>query len=461
MKKRQRIKCSGAISLALCITLPVILMLFTAVLEHSRRAAMETDLVRAVMSTAEGALSLYDRDLYREFGLFGVDLLSLTEAASTLIGPNQAEYDLEPMGALYDTSVLKGAIARHMTLRATTNLIIEVLDKFGALKNMQNEVPVGELGEMLPQGATAGYDAVDPGLEFDPEEGPPEWIDEYQDYMNDEVRAVYQEGLVHLSPAALPLKNGDMQSFSYNPFDSSGLDYLGTALDTILYTTQEGFLDRVMLCEYALAYFKNDAPLLIRNGMQYLDKTPDGRTILNFSPSRDHEVEEIATGVEGKGGSALVSLFIGTVRFVVRLIHIITDETKMADYRVKAVIVSIAIGAISVGHVVIDPEILTWIIVVSSALIKAASDTIQLRKGWEINFWPGDVGFNVPLRYRDYLRFLLVVQSPDKITERIANVIGRVHPGPYYVSLVCHGAWSDVRVTHAASFLGRENAWQE
>ena len=60
------------------------------------------------------------------------------------------------------------------------------------------------------------------------------------------VRAVYQ-GLVHLSPLPCRLKKGTCSPFLTIP-DSSGLDYLGTALDTILYTTQEGFF--VGLREY-------------------------------------------------------------------------------------------------------------------------------------------------------------------------------------------------------------------
>ena len=460
MSRKQLVKSSGAISLALCITLPVILMLFTAVLDHSRRAAAEADLVRAVMSLSESALALYDRDLYREFGLFGIDSPSVSKAHATMIGPQGATYELVPSSSLYEVPTLKDAIARHMTIRSATSLITEALDKFELLGKMEGDVPLGDLGNLLPEGSQVGYQAVDPPLEFDGDEEPPEWIDDYEDYMNDEVRAVYQSGLAHLAPAALPREDGEMMSFDYNPFNASGLDYLGTALDYILYTPSEGFLDRLFLCEYSLAYFKNDAPYVVRNGVRYLDMTPDGRKLLNFSPSRDHEVEEIATGVSGNAGAVLVALFIGAVRFVIRLIHIITDETKMADYRVKAVLASLAIAAISVGHVVIDPEVLTWIIVVSSALINAASDTLQLRRGAEINFWPGDLGVNVALRYRDYLRFLLLVQSPDRITGRIATVLARVHPGPYYVTVTCHGTWSDVQVTHAAAYMGREQAWQ-
>ena len=84
----------------------------------------------------------------------------------------------------------------------------------------------------------------------------------------------------------------------------------------------------------------------------------------------------------------------------------------------------------------------------------------QLRKGWEINFYR-DVGFNVPLRYRDYLRFCWSSSHPIKLPNESPMSSGG--HGPYYVSLVCHGA-GHVQDTRRASFWGarmpgRNNLW--
>ncbi len=450
------LKSSGSISLALCIVLPVALLMFNSILLHSRRVRAELDLVRGAVSTGEAALALYDRGLYADFGLFALDGLVLDRALSSLIGPEEgARYSLTPEGPLSDSRVLRAGIARHMTLRAATSLLTDAVDKLRQIKDLGREIPDSSLSALLPPGFDAGYEAVDKPLRF-PDQEEPEWFEDYSLAMDDQVRAVYQEGLSYLAPAVLPRDDGSLETLDFDPFNGSGLDKLGQALDKLLYTVPESGLDRLILSEYSLAYFKNDTPFVIRLGSEQEDRTPDGRILASLPASRDQEAEEIATGLEGRNASAVVSLFIGSIRFVLHLIHCLTDSSRMANYRATAAAVAAAIAAISLGEVVIDPEVMTWILLVTATLGKSVHDTAQLKKGYEIDLWPGELGVNVPMRYRDYLRFLIILQPPDTISSRLSNVINRLHPGPYYTEVACLAEWSDVRVTHTASFRSRE-----
>ncbi|MFA5586274.1 MAG: hypothetical protein WDA02_06975 [Saccharofermentanales bacterium] len=450
-----RLKAAGSVSLALCLIMPVILLFMASLLFHSRRTRAETDLIRGAVLAAEGALALYDRELYRDFGLFACDQASMDKSLSSLIGPGQeATFRLEAQEALTEAQVLKDAVARHMTLRAASSLVMDGLDKVRQIKGMEKELPAAALTSLIPSSANQGYAAVDPELDLDPEETP--WLDDYNAYMDDQVRSVYQTGLTMLAPAVQPSEDGSMRTFEFNPFDNSGLDSLGLLVDRLLFTAPEGFLDRFILCEYAFSYFKSDVPLVLRNGVKIQDRTPDGRLIADFPASRNQEVEEIASGLQGPAASALVGLFIGSIRFVLRLLHIITNEGLMEEYRMTALAISVAISALSAGEVNIPPEVMTWILVAAVSLSKAAADTMDLRKGHEINLWPGDSPLNVPMRYRDYLRLLILFQGPDVIASRMAGVIARTHPGPYYTRIQCLADWSDIRLSHAVSFLTRE-----
>ncbi|NLA95361.1 MAG: hypothetical protein GX838_00740 [Clostridiaceae bacterium] len=448
------LKFGGSISLALCLVLPVVLILFHSILLHSRRTRAEVDLARGTALTAESILALYDRDLYRQFGLFAYDCLSAERACSSLIGPDSsAGYHFTPKGPLSDPSITKEGIARHMTLRSVTSLITDAVDKFGQIRALKQEIPVSDLNKLIPGAANSGYESADPVLSHQTEA---DWFEEYNDYMNDELRAAYQQGLSNLAPALIPSQDGSMEIFSYDPFDNSGIDRLGTFVDYALLVAPEGFLDRIILAEYTLSYFKNDVPYVVRNGVRAIARTPDGRVISSFSSLRDQEAEEIATGFEGGRGSYAMTLFIGTIRFVMRLLHVLTDEAQLAGFEIAAGVVVSAVAAITLGEVVLPPEVVMWVLIASAVLGQVAKDTFELQRGQEVNLWPGASSLNVPMRYRDYLRLLIVLQPPDVIAERVAPVIGRVVTGPHYTEVSCCGSWADVSVTHAASYLPRD-----
>ncbi len=450
------LKCAGSISLALCLMLPVIMILFHSILLHSRRTRAQVDLVRGTAQTAEAVLALYDRELYGKFGLFAFDDSSAGRACSSLIGPDSSVcYQVTAQGPLSDPSIARQGIARHMTLRSATSLIADVVEKFGRFNSLKQDIPLDKLNELIPGAANSGYEPADPVLNHQTE---PDWLDEYNAYMDDELRAIYQQGLSSLAPALIPSQDGNMEYFSFNPFDNKGLDRLGTVVDHALFVAPEGFLDRIILTEYTLSYFKNDVPFLVRNGVRVDDRTPDGRIISSFPSARDHEAEEIATGIGGGGGAYAVSLFIGAIRFVLRLLHVLTDEAQLAKYEIAAGVIVAAVAAITLGEVTLPPEVVMWVLVASAVLAQATQDTFRLQRGHEVNLWPGTSSFNVPMRYRDYLRLLIVVQPPDLIVERMMPVIGRVITGPHYTEVICRGEWEDVSVTHAASYLTRDYA---
>lgn len=451
-----RLKCAGSISLALCLMLPVIMILFHSILLHSRRTRAHVDLVRGTVLTAESVLALYDRNLYRQFGLFAFDAMSAERACSVLTGPDDSvRYSLNAQAPLTDPSVVREGIARHMTLRSATSLIADLVDRFGQIRRLKQDIPLESLQDLIPGAANGGYESADPVLNCQDD---PDWLDEYNAYMDDELRAVYQQALSSLAPAFIPSPDGNMEYFSYDPFSNSGLDRLGTVVDHALFVAPESVLDRLILTEYSLSYFKNDVPFLIRDGIRIDDKTPDGRLISSFSSLRDHEAEEIATGLDGRWGSQAVSFFIGAIRFVLHLLHILTDESELSGFEIAAEVIAAAIAAISLGEVVLPPQAVMWVLIASAVLARSAGDAFRLQRGHEVNLWPGESGFNVPMRYRDYLRFLIVLQPPDLIVERMVPIISRVVPGPHYTEIICRGDWEDVSVTHAASYLTREYA---
>jgi hypothetical protein len=453
--RRKHRAAAGSVSLAFCLVLPAVLFLFTNLFAHSQRVRMEVDLARITARNAHQALAMYDRELYADFGLFGVSPTAMARASSTLGGPaGDATYTLETSVPLMDPAPLCDGIARHMSLRAGMTIVADIVDRYRSVHDIVEMTGLVALTRDLPSEVFGEYAVIDPQLpEFDEA---PEWLDEYNEVMDDEVRSVYQDALSHLAPVIVPNAGGDHDVFDFNPFEDQGLDRLGSVLDHAMWVAPEGFLDRLVLCEYTLAYFRNAVPYVVRSGVSRPDRTPDGRVLGTLLDRDAYEAEMIATGLSGRGAYAAVNGFAYGCRLLIHLAHILGDEAKRQGYMAGAAATSALIATLTVGTVVIPPEALAWLLMTAEALTQSARDVACLKRGGEVDFWPGPLRINVPLRYRDFIRLFLVVQSPNTVARRIADTIGTVYPAPYAAAVVCHGEWSGVRVCHEAAFLDRK-----
>lgn len=455
---------AGSMSLAFCIVLPAVLLLFSEVFRFSRAARIDADLARHARMVADSALAHYDRELYRTFGLFGLKEVEARKSLDPDVLPiSGANLELKLTDELKDGTVIKDGIARHMTWRAATSIIVDAVDKMRMLENLGREVSLARLSDYFSSALKPGYEVIDPNLDDilgDTEN--PEWKDEYESLMDKEIRQVYQKGLTYLAPIVIPNESThDHEIIHMNPFDNSGFQKFGGVLDRMLFVAPEGVLDRLILSEYVLSYFYNDVPYVLRQGVRRDDFTPDGRLIAKFPDSRRYEAEEIATGLKGKNAKTAILVFIGSIRFAIHFVEIITNETSRAIFKATATATAVAISAVSLGTVNIPPEAIEWVLMASAALARGAVDAASLNKGGEVDLWPGKKKIELKFRYRDFLRILIVAQSPDIVAKRIAHAIDRVCPGPYYTSVYCWLECGNKRLLFDAGYLRRKPEQEE
>jgi len=116
-------------------------------------------------------------------------------------------------------------------------------------------------------------------------------------------------------------------------------------------------------------------------------------------------------------------MLIGMIRFAVHLIYMATNPSIRAHYQSLGVTISAAVAAISLGTVMIPPEAVAWVLMSAASIINGGKEAAQLCKGAEIALWPGKSARNIPMRYRDYVRLFIVMQSPDAIAKRLSHVV--------------------------------------
>lgn len=196
--RKERKKYAGSISLALCLAMPAFLLLFSGILKECHRDRIEANLVRTAVLTSRTALACYDRELYSTFGLFGLQQSDADKAISSIGLPANVSQSVTAEDPLSEPKAMRDAVARHMSYRAVLSIIQDALDKIRSLKAWEEQLAGSWLIDLEPDNLIAGYKTVDPDLpDYDEE---PEWFEDYNRYMDDNIRASYQESLTFLAP---------------------------------------------------------------------------------------------------------------------------------------------------------------------------------------------------------------------------------------------------------------------
>jgi hypothetical protein len=94
----------------------------------------------------------------------------------------------------------------------------------------------------------------------------------------------------------------------------------------------------------------------------------------------------------------------------------------------------------------------------AASIINGGKEAVQLCKGEEVPLWPGNSAYNIPMRYRDYVRLIIVIQSPDAIAKRLSNVIFQACPGIFYTAARTCMYWEEVSFEYVAGYLRRKEA---
>ena len=304
MKRRLRTisKEQGAISLLLVIVLPRLLLVLVIFLNSARMRAYEQQLVRATAAQIESILASYDRDLHRDYGLWGLvpdnwsldPFWRLADADPSYGGG--ADIQVSGLKPLSETAVLRQEISRQMKIRAPVTLFQSLYDRVQGLK-------FGEAGQMISSGthsiAQTGHLSEARNIVEDAENRrgwASDLTDEIYTYIADKINALYQEimlGILDIIPE--DLTGSASTSITPDYFDAENLSRVGNMLDYFLTVEGETPLDRLYLMEYCMAYFPSHVNI-IRRGMESRSlTTPDGRELASLE-GRIGELETIITG---------------------------------------------------------------------------------------------------------------------------------------------------------------------
>ncbi|HZJ90183.1 MAG TPA: hypothetical protein VFC89_00800 [Oscillospiraceae bacterium] len=429
--KEQKYRQRASITLASCLMLPMIIFLMMSLLIGSLWTREDLDAVRAAKQSADSALAAFDRGLYRDFGLFAMTEQAVERTSSEFLLPDFYEQKITVQENLYEKDYLMGAIARHMSVRATAGLIDEVISRIRSIKDI---VP-DNMASSVTSLSEADPDVVNPDLEED--ESNEEWFAEFSKYADKEYRDDYHNSLLGLSPVYIPDASGGGIVEEFDPYKVSGLEKLAQGLDTMMFTLPEGFTDQILLAEYSLSYFGSQVTSLKQNGATKQYRTPDGRLLSLFPESRQYEQEMIATGAIGETAARNVKYFIAGCRILINLLSTLLSPTERASFDTKAAAISATVSVISAGFITLPPEALSIVLIISDSIASGIRDKNKLLDGEEVKLWPSTGTDAFKVNYRDHLRLLILIQPREQLLERISAAIQQNFGDEYFTEVSC------------------------
>ena len=451
----------GNLCVFLCLVMSAVMLVFGTLLYAARLRAAENDLSRAMSAQIRTTLAGYDPEC-REFGLFGFtagdidagvfsDMLPLALrgckmnttfqiplTGAAVLDRQISRYMKGRLPAVY-AELLVSRLAGFrqgidttgnamMPLRTDTDSIKTTQSTGGSVKSDDSDLQslidsaIGGLTEKEIE-STAGSLFGDA-------------LKELKDQLLIKLQDDYRRYAADLLGASSEVDADDVPGKTPDFLDPTSLSTLAGQIDNLLDFKTAPIYEKICLVEYVLGHFR-PAVQKISSASGVSDLlTLSGHKFIELPESRQNEVEQILTGVEKPEQARLIVQSILTgLRGIIRLIWILSDTKQMNDLRAAGTAISAAALALSSGSVVVDAEVVTYLLVIGQAIGGGMADCDNLAAGRAVNLWPGRTDVNISLYYQDYLRIFLLAVPRSTLLQRIGCRLDDIMPEARFTEL--------------------------
>ncbi len=446
---------AAGISLFLAVILAALLLTNFVLLAGAKNHLLILKAGTKLEQEAERGLSLYNLNLFEDYGLWGMDEAlaaylienpDVMASFSEIEGCREFHYELSE--ALWAPMSLKKQIQSFMSARFPAAVAEQL---FSVLKNFKTGSASAELKEMenvlQEKELQKGFSDFTSYLEELPEEGEglgTEASEEKSDAEGNQVDALtfllmraLQEQIQEATATAIELgvETGGSAVTSQNLFS-----YLNQAHELLDFNTSATY-DKLALNEYALRMFPAQVHVEGLPEDYPLAKSLRGKTLFKTVENEGLSLESLITGERREAAEQKIKSYVFMLRFLAHNVGILMNQKKMADYRSTATTVSLVISAASLGRFSIPPESLVYVIVCVAALKNAGEDVKDLLAGESVPYLPQHEQMKFPSYYHDYLRLFLLTISEEDLLRRLCQNLKAEFGKEFYCSITVGMEW--------------------
>lgn len=447
---KQRLQ--GSISLLLALILPAMSLLFLLGFAYGEQRHREADFARAVTAAAEKSMASYDRGLWLDFGLWGVEETEIQVEECFKLAPHaQISYSLKNTKKTLEKDELKAQILRFMRLRAPAFLALDLEKRMRSALEERRSLAGGKLSSslheahrrleankkfeegrkginsldqkrmesgteeeneqplLLPPGreesetqnpgfmsaetdnSSAHAEILSQGAESPSSEGFLSSPEEGVSEMGSGHKGFLEGLLFSFSRGMLPVYHA-LGSDDVEPdevFSPAYIEKLAEKVDQLLDKGLSMDSERLALAEYALRFFP--AALWTEHDATHLRhlRTPDGRLLGELAKTRPLEVEQLITELnDPKKAEERCEKILLGLRFLPQLLAAAQSPSRQATYLKWSQILSVSLALLSLGQVDLPPETLRYFVQAAHCFYLARQDVRLLKRGESVFFWP-------------------------------------------------------------------------
>lgn len=453
LKRKYKRRTEGSISLFLVFVLIAILMVQQAILASVKLRNYELRCSSSVELAAELTLAQYDKSLSKQYGLLAFRHAELPHTAVTYLdrelNTSHMTYELsqEVSASLSDEGELEAQIVDYMKLLYPSVMIDRVFDLKGVLSeyiSLANEdADTGTLIDEEDISSTKSLKEqlsdllLNRGLDLAMHAIRDEFLskgdgasriisnfflgEEEQYEGEDPYEALLSEDEQDFGDAAIHSIVGFKNELS---FDVASLaNSLASGIELLDFDTPLIY-ERLLIAEYILDMTSNWQDQKTVDTLAVQRENLRGVKINEMVHSRALETEFILTGVEHElGQKAAVGALLSSTRLAIHTISLLQNEVQMQNLSILGGILSVALAAMTGGSVMIEPQVMKYVLLIIRAQVDAIIDINNLLDGQDIKLLPHHEEIAFETNYQDYLRIFLLLSNQEAQLDRLCEVI--------------------------------------
>lgn len=462
--KRKLFGRRGTITVFLCIILAALILVESIYIEGAFQRKREVQLSEGVSHQVEQIMSSFDRKALEWYGVYGLTSTGSNHNVFDSMTSNldDVSFSAELIDA-FDNDDLQTSISEYMRLRGIAFEGNGILERLG-----MSISKIKEVGGMSSNGMSKWLPSFKEYLGNKKKwknilekvakaakiVGLDDKLEDFFDFA-DSVMEAWEEN------SSAVLEFGDT-SVTVSLFDPGSVSTLTSIFDAYMDADLPGFLDRLMMNEYAAFQFDSRIKTYQTAYGKEKERNIMGTPFEDIHSSNQNDLEYLLFGsndiVNLYGSSTLI---LGT-RLILNTGTYLMDESKKEMALGIAEILSIVIAVVSLGAVIIDPTLLQYAILFMMAYVRSLMDMFRLLEGKTVPIiyskkTSDSYGMIFSTDYRDYFRIFLLFVPTETLLERMRTVILRDCGGSLYTGVRAMGTLGDSQYVVERRFELYEN----
>lgn len=434
----------GGASVFLCIILSAVILSESVLYFGARKRGLESDLLRCMRLQSGQILAEYDKFLLECYGLYSVDSEDInTNIIMACFPDNAASPQAVPIRPMTSED-LKAAVCDYMKVRLPASAAAGILE---ILQEIFGQVSESGIFEKNSQSGSSRWVPILTGIL----ENKDKWGEVIATALS-LLKAVDAEGaLADIEEFADSLRQtaerksalfvqGDPDVKELNP---EGLAGVSGILEHYLNPELPDAVDSLLVNAYAASFFDSMLSMTGEGESRQAEVNLLGIPYETVHKDNHGDLEYILTGIDNEILSfSAVKMLIADVRILVNIASGLADEQKMSKAEEIAGVLSAAIAAVSAGAVVVDPEILQYLVLYVWSAGQAYIETLSLVAGKSIPLIEHSaIKDNDVLKrllmteYRDYVCFFLLAVPEEWKLSRMLEVLKRDSSGEIFTGI--------------------------